>query len=145
MPGSYRILPRQGIVYVEYHGNASIDDARALLDHYVADPDRRPGQRQLIDLSRVTSWERDFVGLMKYQAESIARIFAPQGTMMMVLYASTPPGVELAQTFVRAWSDIQGVVVTLQTTESEALSVLGQPETRIIDLLEAPLAAPRTV
>ena len=143
MPGSYRIIPRQGIVYVEYHGRASLDDARTLLERYMADPDRRPGQRQLIDLSRVTSWEKDFVGLMKYQADSAARVFAPQGAMMMVIYARTPAGLELGQHFVQAWSGIHGIVVTLQTTEAEALSVLGQTEARIPDLLEAPADAPR--
>ncbi|MBV7410002.1 hypothetical protein [Maritimibacter sp. DP1N21-5] len=143
MPGSYRILPGQGIVYVEYRGKATLSEAKSLLNQYSTDPERRMGQRQLIDLSRITDWEKDFLGLMKYQADSAARIFSPHGTMMMVIYAPTGPGKDLGRHLVQTWSAVSGAVVTLQVSESAALSVLGQPEKRIAELLAKASHDPR--
>lgn len=136
MPGSYTILPAHGIVCVEYHGTATLADATSLMRQYVADPARMPGQRQLIDLSRIDDWEKDFVGLMQYQAQAVADVFAPHDGMMMVIFANTPPGVSLGQTFVQTWSAVDGALVSLQTTEAEALSVLGQTESQISELLD---------
>ena len=72
MPGGYRILPAHGLVYVEYEGFATLADARGLYGAYMADPERRPEQKQLINLARIDDWERDLVGLMQFQADAAA-------------------------------------------------------------------------
>lgn len=137
MPGAYRILPAHGVVYVEYHGIATLSDARSLYEGYLADPGRRAEQKQLIDLAHIDDWERDFLGLMKFQAEAAAGIYAKDASMMMVLHARPGPSMQLARHFVDTWSQVPGAVVTLQTSEAEALSILGLRETTFADLLHS--------
>ncbi|MEC7763846.1 MAG: hypothetical protein VX874_18225 [Pseudomonadota bacterium] len=137
MPGSYRILPAHGLVYVQYEGFASLDDARGLYEAYMLDPARTPEQKQLIDLSKIDDWERDFVGLMQFQADAAAGLFVPDRSMMMVIHAAPGPSMRLARHFTDAWSQVPGMVVTLQTDEAAALSILGVREQSIPELLHS--------
>ena len=137
MPGGYRILPAHGLVYVEYEGFATLADARGLYGAYMAAPERRPEQKQLINLARIDDWERDLVGLMQFQADAAAGIYVEEQSMMMVIHAAPGPSMKLARHFVDAWSDVAGMVVTLQTDEAAALSILGLREESIAELLHS--------
>jgi hypothetical protein len=137
MPGTYRILPAHGLVYVAYQGIATLNDARGLYDAYLADPDRRPEQKQLIDLTGIDDWERDLVGLMQFQADAAAGIYGADRSMMMVIHAAPGPSMRLARHFVDAWSAVDGMVITLQTEEAAALSILGVREESIAELLHS--------
>ena len=68
MPIDVRILPKRGLVYVRYEGGISVPETAEAFGAYMQHPDMRPGQKQLIDLTRVTDWDRDFAGLMRLQA-----------------------------------------------------------------------------
>lgn len=102
---------------------------------YTRNPDSHPGQKQLIDLSRVTNWERDFIKLMRMQAEKAEVFLGDRSDFMMILYAPTPRTQEVGRHFVASWEGVPGMVVSLQHDEAGALAILGQPETRIADLL----------
>ena len=68
MPVAFRILPRSGLVYVRFEGRLLIDEIMDAFQEYTRHPDARPAQKQLVDLSRVTSVSWDYVKLMKLQA-----------------------------------------------------------------------------
>lgn len=128
MPVSFRIFPNRGLVYVRYEGDATVTDSTAAFQTYMAHPDCRPGQNQLVDLSRVTSIENDYAKLMKLQAMK-AEVFAAGGTeTLVVYYAPTPLTLKLARIIERPWEIVPGVIPIVVQTEDEALSILGQRE-----------------
>ncbi|WP_146345119.1 hypothetical protein [Falsiphaeobacter marinintestinus] len=136
MSVSFRILADRGLVYVRYDGMARVADTFAAFSEYVAHPDCKPGQKQLVDLSRLTGFERDYFKIMSLQAKK-AELFAAQGveTLMVYLVTGAEPD-ELARTVMRSWDAYDGVVPLIQTSEADALQLLGQPEQTIQALLE---------
>ena len=137
MPGSYTILPERGLVYVRYEGYITLDEGQAMFAAYTRDPRSHPGQKQLVDLSRVTDWERDFIRLMKMQAQKAEVFLGPeQSQFMMILYAPTPETQAVGRHFAASWQGVRGIVVSLQHDEADALAILGQPETSFSELLD---------
>ncbi|MBU2962184.1 hypothetical protein KO516_15460 [Citreicella sp. C3M06] len=132
----FHILADRGLVYVRYEGFALIDDTMKAFGRYMQHPQARPGQKQFVDLSGVTGYERDFTRLMAIQARK-ADQFGSGGTQtLMVYYAPSRLGLELAQLVLRSWEGFDAVVALIQQSEQEALSLLGLPETCVADLLE---------
>lgn len=115
--------------------NATIDATMKATRAYVTDPRYVPGQKQLIDFSAVTSYEKDYVRFMLMQAKKAGR-FSSSGTQTLVVYyAPTAISQELSALFLKSWSDVDAVVPMVQHSESEALTLLGQPEPTIEALL----------
>ncbi len=128
MPLSYRILPELGVVYVRYEGFAWIADTVETFGRYMQDPNFKPGQRQLVDLSRLTGFERDFMKFFELQAQKAeAFVSAPQS--LFVYYAPTPIGQSMVQLIRRSWEGTSIVVQVVQDDEAEALALLGVRET----------------
>ena len=137
MPLTFRILPERGIVVVRYSGFATIDDTMNATAEYVAHPHYAPGQKQLVDLSALTGYEKDYVRFMAMQAGKAGR-FKNAGVESLVVYiAPTPVSREIAGLFLRSWDSVDAVVPMIQRTESEALCLLGQQEQTLDDLLAA--------
>lgn len=126
MPGSYRIHADLGLVHVRYAGHVTLQDTRDLLAGFFRDPQRTAGLKQLIDLSGVTGFERDLVGLMALQARK-ADAFGPPGVAqtLLVYLAPSRAGLKMARQIERSWSGIVQVVVSVQTDLDAALDVLG--------------------
>ena len=131
MPGTFRIFPDHGLVYVRYDGHILHDDTVALMSRYNQDPLARPGYKQLVDLSRVTSFEQDFPRLMRIQAEKLDIILRGVPQTLMVYLAPTKMSQDMARFVVRSWNGLSGLVISVQTTEEQALSILGLPEPSI--------------
>ncbi|WP_127107421.1 hypothetical protein [Pararhodobacter zhoushanensis] len=138
MSATYRILPDRALVYVRYEGFVTLDESVAVIGDYINDPQRRPGQMQLVDLSAVTGFEFDFVRLMALQAQKAA-IFRPADGIqtLLVYYAPHDEGYEMAKLVLRSWQGVPSVMATIQRHESDALDILGQPERRMDELLSA--------
>lgn len=138
MSATYRILPDRALVYVRYEGFVTLDESVAVIGDYINDPQRRPGQMQLVDLSAVTGFEFDFVRLMALQAQKAA-IFRPADGIqtLLVYFAPHDEGYEMAKLVLRSWQGVPSVMATIQRHESDALDILGQPERRMDELLSA--------
>ncbi|WP_299614267.1 hypothetical protein [uncultured Tateyamaria sp.] len=138
MPIRFRIFPDRGLVVVRYSGFVTIDDTMGATRTYVAHPHYAPGQKQLIDFSAITDYERDYVRFMLMQAKKAGR-FASSGTQSLVVYiAPTQISQELSALFIKSWDDVDAVVPMVQNSESEALTLLGQPESSV-DMLMPPV------
>lgn len=137
MPVSFHILADRGLVVVRYSGFAAIDDTLEATKDYVAHPDYAPGQRQLVDLSAITGYEKDYARFIMMQAAKAGR-FTQSGTQTLVVYsAATPIALELATLFIKSWDDVHAVVPMIQYTQSDALALLGESENSIDALLRA--------
>lgn len=136
MSVSFRIFPERGLVFVRYAGFARLQETLEAFGRYAADPDCRPGQKQLVDLSGVTGFEPDFTKLMEIQARK-ADVFAAEGVeTLMVYFAPDKASKEIAQLALRSWEPFDFVIALVQEDEAQALELLGQPERSLDDLWE---------
>ena len=127
MPLSYRIHPAHGLVYVRYEGFASLDDTFGTFTEYMADPEFRPGQKQLVDLSRVTGFERDYCKLLALQAKKVEAFLRGPETIICY-YAPHRETREMVNLVMRSWAELDAIVAVVQDTEAGALEVLGLAE-----------------
>lgn len=125
---SFRILPSRGLVYVRYEGHISFDDTARAFGAYMQHPDMRVGQKQLIDLSAVIDWDRNFAELLKLQAGKADAFLGAGHEVHFVYYAPTAHTLPMARMVLRSWEDVPGVIPLIAETEADALEVLGQPE-----------------
>ncbi|MEM8654760.1 MAG: hypothetical protein AAGF36_08430 [Pseudomonadota bacterium] len=135
MPVKFRIIPDRGLVVVRYSGQVAIDDTLGASRSYVAHPRYVAGQKQLVDFTHITGYEKDYVRFMLMQATKAGR-FANAGVQSLVVYiAPTPISQELSALFIKSWDDVDAVVPMVQHSETEALTLLGQPEASLGTLL----------
>ena len=135
MPISFQVLKSRALVFVQYDGFARIDDAMTAFADYARHPDCRPGQKQLVDLSKVTGVEKDFTKLMELQAQKADVFMNGSAETLIVYYAPTNKGRAIAQMILRSWEPFNNVVPIVLDDETESLAVLGQTETNFSDLL----------
>ncbi|RKE93526.1 hypothetical protein [Sulfitobacter guttiformis] len=139
MPVELIILPERGLVVVRYSGKVTIEDTLFATKSYLSHPEYSAGQKQLVDMSGITGFEKDHVQFMKMQAEKAERL-ANSGLQSLVVYiAPTAISQDLSAMFVRSWIDVDAVVPLVQHFEAEALGLLGQSE-KTIDILLATFA-----
>lgn len=136
MSVSFRIIPSHGLVYVRYDGWANLADTSRVFGDYVAHPDFRPGQKQLIDLSRLTGWDNDYLELMRIQAKKAEVLAGRENATLMVYYAPTPLSFELSKFALSSWLGLDGVIVLVQQSELGSLALLGLAERSFAQLLE---------
>ncbi|MEL6466732.1 MAG: hypothetical protein AAFQ58_17340 [Pseudomonadota bacterium] len=141
MPVRFRIIPERGLVVVRYSGFVAIDDTMDATRAYVSHPDYVNGQKQLVDFTQITDYERDYVRFMQMQASKAGRL-AKAGVQSLVVYiAPTTIAQELSALFIKSWDQVDAVVPMVQHSEAEALTLLGQPEASV-DLLLTPTDGP---
>ncbi len=136
MPVSFHILPARGLVYVRYVGFARLEETMMAFGQYMQDPRARPGQKHLVDLTDVSGMEHDPTGIMAMQARK-ADHFAGTGEQTLIVYlAPTRIGFDLARMAAKSWEGLNMVIPLVQQDETQALALLGQPETHVAQLLE---------
>ena len=143
MPAEFLILPDHNLVYMQYSGLMLVEDSLKAFGAYARHPDARPGQRHLIDLSRITDMERDFAQIMQLQAAKAADLAMREIETLMVYFANTPVSLKAAALAKNGWSASQGVIAIVQETEETALASLGIAATSIEALLNQALRQTR--
>lgn len=136
MSVTFQILPRRGLVYVRYEGFARLADSFAAFGQYAAHPDRRPGQKQLVDLAGLTGLEKDYAKLFELQAKKAEVFLAGEAQTLLVYHAPNELSYGMARMILRSWEPIRSVIPLIQQTEAGALELLGQPETSFAEMLE---------
>jgi hypothetical protein len=135
MPLSFHILADRGLVCVKYQGFIKIETTAKAFAQYMAHPDCRPGQKQLVDMRGVTGFEKDYAKLMAMQAQK-AEQFTGQGMETLIVYlVDDQQHGHLARVIIQSWDGLDGVVARIQTDEADALELLGQPERTVDELL----------
>ena len=136
MPVDFRIIPDRGLVLVWYSGHVTIDETVAASAAYVARPDYCAGQKQIVDLTHIESFEHDYVRFMNVQAAKVERLAGSGVESLCVYVAPTRISQAVSAMFVRSWEKISPVVPLVQHSEADALALMGQPE-KSIDALMA--------
>lgn len=136
MPVSYQILPQCGLAYLRLSGVIDPKEALSAFEDYLIHPDYAPGQKQLIDMSAMTDYKRDYTALMQVQARKAAAFVGGRTETLIVFHCPTQKSCELARLIERSWVDVPYVVLSLQPTEEHALAILGLREQSFDALLE---------
>ncbi|MEP5632231.1 MAG: hypothetical protein ABJP79_10160 [Tateyamaria sp.] len=137
MPLEFCIIPQRGLVLLEYDGFSTIDELRDATVAYLAHPDYAAGQKQLVDLTNVVGFEKDYVRFMELQAAKTERLEGAGVQSLVVYIAPTAMAQQVATLFTRTWAPTRNVIAMVQNTEAQALELLGQPEHSIDALLAA--------
>lgn len=140
MPVSFHILAARGLVYIRYSGTLVAAEGLAAFRDYMQHPDCRPGQKHLVDLSRVTGIAADIPALLHLQAVKADQFLGPVPETLITYFAPNEVTRRAANMILRSWDGVDHVVARVLSDEEQIMAVLGQPERRIADLLaEIPL------
>jgi hypothetical protein len=121
----FHIFPEHYLVYVQYRGVMRISESLEAFSTYAAHPQARPGQKQLVDLSRVTDFEADYAEVMKMQMKK-AEVFVQGPHQTMIAYvAPSKMTLKISRLVISSWEPINGVEARVLQSTSEALHVLG--------------------
>lgn len=135
MPVSFQIIAERGLTVARYSGYVTMEDSVRAAEAYAGHPDFTPDQKFLIDSSALTGHERDFVKFFQMQSQ-MASLFAQTGHDQLIgCYAPNKTARDMALLVQRGWEGVDHMVMLIHDDEAEVLAFLGQPETRIADLL----------
>ena len=128
MAVDFRILPDSNVVLVFCSGHVTVAETLAAFDRYTSSPDFRPGQSQLIDLSDVEAYERDFTRIMSLQAHQTEAYFsnsiAPNQTTHLIYVAPNELSQTMAMSSLRSWRNLPGIVPLVVQSLDDALEIL---------------------
>ena len=136
----YRILQDIGLVYVSHVGVVRASESREAFRQYLRDPQFRPGQRHLVDVSELTHVEFDPVGQMSLQMTKLEAFVGSDCQTLMAYYSPSLTGYEAACRALKPWRDVDQVATLQHFDQSEILTFLGLRERTIADLLAAETA-----
>jgi len=134
MPVTFKILPRRALVVFTYSGMVGLQESLDAIAACVGNPEYQPSMRQLCDLSAVTGVERDFPALLKMQAKMVESLQPAESDLVVLFYAPSRAGQEMAQMARKSWEGLNSVLVLTQDNEAKALALLDLPE-RSLDAL----------
>lgn len=132
---TFEIIPARDLAVVTYSGFVTIEESVDAAQAYAVHRNFRPDQKFLFDSSRVTGHARNYVEFFKMQGQ-MAGLFAQTGHDQLIgCFAPTETAREMALLAQRGWEPVTHLVMMIHEDEAEILSFLGQPETKIADLL----------
>jgi hypothetical protein len=138
---SFRILNAHGLVYVRYDGLTCPVETSKAFQVFMQDPDFKPGLKHLIDLSRTTGINPDYLNMIKLQAQKVDAFMQGQGQTLVAYYAPTEVAFEVAVLASRSWEGSLRVATVVHRREAEVLEFLGIREPSIEALLTRSAAA----
>lgn len=134
MPVHFQIFPHRGFVLARFTGHILLEDCLSSAQAYAAHPDANPHQNQVIDLSGMTGYERDFIKMMRTMAQLPDHLLKAGAEPMIIYIASTPVAQEVLGFVIRSFDGTMPAVVRVTESEEQALEILGQPERRLADI-----------
>jgi hypothetical protein len=144
MPARFQHLPKLNLTLFAYWGVIHADDPPQILKASAAHPEYHPRARHLVDMSRVTGFAMEPAERLAVQARLLESFPTVPDHTIVVWYAPTDPGRQMAQFVARSWAEAPHVRVVVQDSADGVADVLGLPEPAILALLQdaPPLAVP---
>ena len=125
-----------GVMYARFEGHITVPEATAAFQSYMDHEDHAPGQKHLVDFSRVTSFDAEYPELFQFFANMDAGTEPTRTNALFVYYATSELTRSMSQKAVNCWSASTHVVVRVLETEQDALEVLGLPYITFAQMLE---------
>ncbi|GEM_PF-1255275 len=131
MPASFQISRDLNLVYVKFSDAVTVSDLVSTFKAYTSHPDFDLGQRHVIDLSTITSFEKDVVGAMAFQAIKAELLVNYHSPTMLIYLAPTRLALGIARQLERAWDGVDGIIVRIVSEEVAVRDIIGQPSLRL--------------
>lgn len=136
MPLSFQIVPEIGMVYVRYWGSIRVEETDRSFQEYLAHPDYKPGQKQFVDLSRMTDYHGDYLKIMKLQSRKADAFSGLAASRTIVVYlAPTAISHKVARIVQKSWDGVDRIHPLIALDEDQALALLGFEGQNLADLL----------
>ena len=130
----FTVHPDRGFAHIRFLGHITTAETLAAAQDFAATPGVQPSWHHIIDFTRITGYERDYLKLMALTARLPDHLLHPGHEPLFVYVAPTVPGQEIFHFVTRSMQGIQGPLLRLTTALPEALALLGLPETMIDQL-----------
>ena len=137
MSVTFKVLPEHNLVYVHCAGSVTVAESISAFDSYRAYPDTHPGQSQLVDLSDVVEYERDFTRIMSLQAHQVDVYMEAESPVFLIYVAPNDLTRTMAMAALRSWQNLPGVIPLVLSSLDEALTVLSLDKHDLAGALEA--------
>ena len=137
MPIAFHILPHRNLVVARYSGFAGLQETVQRAAECAAHPGFRPSMRQLVDLTEITGYEKDFPRYFAMQDTVMEQFFVPGLDHVFVYLAPTRPGQEMAQMVRRWWEGLDHLVLRIVEHEAEAMAIPGLKERSLAEVLDS--------
>lgn len=124
MPVTFRILPAHSLTYVRFSGQVDLNETFAGFEDYTRHPDFRPHQSQLIDLTEVRDYERDFSRIMELQAHQTDTFLGGKTPVHLIFVAPDDMTQSMAMAALRSWKNLHAVVPLVLPSLAQACEVL---------------------
>lgn len=131
MPVTVQIYPNHGMAHIQFSGHVLIAEAMAEFERYTKHPDFSPYQKQLVDFSRVDSFEHDYAKIMGLQARIAEDMLPADAQVLLAYFAPTDVGKEMSRSAGQSWEGIERVIVRMFESEADTLHFLGLSETEL--------------
>lgn len=125
MPVSFRIYPQHNLAHAMFEGEVTLSEAIDGFQAYTRHPDFQAAQSQIVDLTRVTGYERDFTRIMELQALQAEYFLGGNSKPFLIFVAPDELTQSMAMAALRSWSSVDGIVPLIVSELAGALDVLG--------------------
>lgn len=137
MPGDFKIFADRRLVYLNFSGDACIEDCLETISGLFASPEWRSDYAVLIDNSGITSYQGDFSELQRFCGRLRDSGALGTATMEIAYYAPSDLGFGIARMTQQVLSARLPLEIHVFREEAPALAKLGQRETGVAALLTA--------
>lgn len=125
MPANFQLFEKYGLAYVKFWDHVSMEEVAACAERFANEPGSDAAYRHLVDFSGVTSYDSNYVKIIEMQAK-LADVFDGDANQwIFAYYAPKKVGREMANYGIRAWDNVEKVVIRMTMTESDTFDVLG--------------------
>ena len=135
MPIEYRTSLDLDLVYARWWGAVDLDQIRVNFVTYLADRNYRPGRRELIDLSGVTSLDLDFERIRLILRDVNDQSPGQPVRTRTVLWAPQDEAYATGRMYQQLADYAGGISVAVYRDEPEALAVFDLPHACMADLV----------
>lgn len=113
LPVSFKILPQRQLIVFTYSGLIGMQELMDCIAACVQHPDYRPWMRQFCDLTDVIGVEQDFPKFLQMMAKIADDLQPTQSDLIVMFYAPTPAGQEMALRARASWDGLNSVIILI--------------------------------
>lgn len=128
------ILPELGLSYLHYTGHVTAAEMGFSLSACTNHPDFRSHFRHIADLSGVTSFENDYVSIMKVQAQAVGMLRGTNQPASCIFLCPTIVAQTFTNIVARSWEGSDDPIILIFAEAEQVDSYLGLPHVTVAQL-----------
>lgn len=131
------IMPEHGLSYLHYSGHITAAEMSFSLSACADHPDFRAHFRHIADLSGVTSFENDYIAIMKVQAQAVGMLQGKHNPSSCIFLTPSVVSQTFANIVARSWDGIDDPVIVILAEPEQVDGHLGLRDMKVSRMREA--------